>query len=72
MQLGQMWQQMSVAYNHLLLIYQNRGYLTPVEANYASQISQILTAIQSQKMQVDRDLADEMKKHLVKMIIKRM
>lgn len=67
MQLGQMWHQMYAAYNHLMLIYHNRGYLTPVEANYANQISQMLLVLQNTKAQVDQDLANEMMKHLVKM-----
>ena len=70
MQLERMWQQMSAAYNYLLLVYQNRGYLTPYETNYANQISQMLMALQSQKLKVDQDLANEMMKHLVKMIVK--
>ena len=67
MQLAVMWQQTSAAYNYLFQVYQNRGYLTPQEANYANQISQMLMALQSQKMKVDQDLANEMMKHLVKM-----
>ena len=67
MQLAGMWQQTSAAYNYLFQVYQNRGYLTPQEANYANQISQMLMALQSQKMKVDQDLANEMMKHLVKM-----
>ena len=65
-----LWQQMSAAYNYLFQVYQNRGYLTPREANHANQISQMLMALQSQKMKVDQDLANEMMKHLVKMIVK--
>lgn len=70
MQLERLWQQTSAAYNYLYQVYQNRGYLTPCEANYANQISQMLMALQSQKMKVDQDLANEMMKHLVKMKIK--
>ena len=69
MQLERLWQQTSAAYNHVFQVYQNRGYLTPQEANYANQISQMLMALQSQKMKVDQDLANEMMKHLVKMIV---
>ena len=67
MQLAGLWQQTSAAYNYLFQVYQNRGYLTPGEANYANQISQMLTALQNQKMKVDQELANEMLKHLVKM-----
>ena len=70
MQLESLWQQTSAAYNYLFQVYQNRGYLTPQEANYANQISQMLKALQSQKMKVDRDLSNEMMKHLVKMVVK--
>ena len=70
MQLERLWQQTSTAYNYLFQVYQSRGYLTPQEANYANQISQMLKALQSQKMKVDRDLSNEMMKHLVKMIVK--
>jgi hypothetical protein len=62
-----MWQQTSAAYNYLFQVYQNRGYLTPRETNYAYQISQMLIDLQSQKMKVDRDLFNEMMTHLVKM-----
>ena len=67
MQLEQMWQQLSATYNYLCQLYQNRGYLTPDEANYASQVYQMLVAIQHEKMKVDRQLAEEMLKHLAKM-----
>ena len=72
MQLERLWQQTSAAYNYLFQVYQNRGYLTPGEANYANQISQMLTALQNQKMKVDQELANEMLKHLVKMIAKQL
>lgn len=70
MQLERLWQHTSAAYKYLFLVYQSRGYLTPQEANYANQISQMLLALQNQKMKVDRDLSNEMLKHLVKMIVK--
>ena len=70
MQLERLWQQTSAAYNYLFQVYQNRGYLTPQEANYANQISQLLMALQRQKMKVDQELSNEMMNHLVKMIVK--
>ena len=70
MQLKRMWNQMTAAYNNLLLVYQSRGYLTFSEANYANQISQMLITLQNQKMKVDQDLANEMLKHLAKMMSK--
>jgi hypothetical protein len=72
MQLERLWQQTSAAYNYLFQVYQNRGYLTPREADYANQISQMLMALQNQKMKVDKELANEMLKHLVKMIAKQL
>ncbi len=69
MQLTRMWQQGLSAYNFLFQVYQNRGFLTSGEANYANQISQMLMALQSQKMKVDQDLSNEMMKHLVKMVV---
>ena len=45
MQLERLWQQTSAAYNYLFQVYQNRGYLTPGETNYANQISQMLVAL---------------------------
>ena len=72
MQLERLWQQTSAAYNYLFQVYQNRGYLTPRETDYANQISQMLKALQNKKMKVDQDLANEMLKHLVKMIAKQL
>lgn len=69
-QLERMWLQMRAAYNYLLQVYYFRGYLTPYEANYANQISQTLMSIQDQKMKVNQDLANEMAKHLAKMMAK--
>lgn len=42
MQLERLWQQASVAYNYLFQVYQNRGCLTPQEANYANQITEYI------------------------------
>lgn len=71
MQLENMWQQLSGSYNYLFQIYQQRGYLTPEEARYANQLSQMLAGLQAQKMRVDQELSEEMMKHLAKMIVKR-
>lgn len=70
MQLQRMWNQLSGTYNYLCQLYRNRGYLTPNEANYANQISQLLVSVQKEKMKVDQELASEMLKHLVKMELK--
>ena len=72
MQLERLWQQTSAAYNYLFQMYQNRGHLTPLESNYANQISRMLKVLQNEKMKVDQDLANEMMKHLVKMIAKQL
>ena len=72
MQLKRLWQQTSAAYNYLFQVYQNRGYLTHHESNCANQISQMLMALQSQKMKVDQELAGEMLKHLIKMKAKQL
>ena len=71
MRLAQLWQQVSGVYNYLHQIYLMRGYLTPEEANSANQLQQILLWLQTQKAQVDHNLADEMMKHLVKMNMKK-
>jgi len=71
MQLAGMWQQLNSSYNYLFQIYQQRGYLTPAEASYANQLSQMLAGLQTQKMRVDQDLSEEMIKHLAKMILKK-
>ena len=71
MQLEGMWQQLSGIYNYLYQIYQQRGYLTADEANYAHQLSQMLAGLQAQKRRVDQELSAEMMKHLAKMIVKR-
>ena len=70
MQLERLWQQTSAAYSYLFRVYQSRGYLTPREANYANQISQMLMALQCQKMKVNQKLSNDMMKYLVKMIVK--
>ena len=71
MRLEGMWQQLSGSYNYLFQIYQQRGYLTPDEASYANQLSQMLAGLQTQKMRVDQELSEEMIKHLAKMILKK-
>lgn len=67
MQLAGMWQHTSAAYNYIIWIWQSRGYLTVDEYNYKNRIYELLMVLQSQKMKVDQDLANEMLKHLVKM-----
>ena len=69
-QTERMWQQASASYHYLFQVYQNRGYLTSDEANYANQLSQMLRSLQSQKIMADQDLANEMTNHLMKMMVK--
>ena len=47
MQLENMWQQLNSSYNYLFQVYQQRGYLTPDEAIYANQVSQMLAGLQA-------------------------
>lgn len=70
MQLAGMWQQLCATYNYIIWVWQSRGYLTVDEYNYKNRIYDLLMALQSQKMKVDQDLANEMMKHLMKMIVK--
>ena len=67
MQIAKIWQQLSATYNYIFQLYQSRGYLTAEESNYANQIYQILVELNTQKMKVDKELTDEMIKHLIKM-----
>lgn len=72
MQIAKMWQQLSAAYNYICQLYQSRGYLTADESNYANQIYQMLAELNTQNMKVDKELTDEMIKHLIKMKVKNM
>jgi hypothetical protein len=70
MQLDSMWQQLCATYNNIILVWQSRGYLTVDEYKYKNQIYDLLIGLNNQKMIVDKQLSDEMMKHLVKMIVK--
>ena len=72
MQIAKMWQQLSVTYNYICQLFQSRGYLTVDESNYASKIYHMLVGLNTQKMKVDKELTDEMIKHLIKMNAKQM
>ena len=67
MQIAKIWQQLSATYNYIFQLYQSRGYLTADESNYSNQIYQMLAELNTQKMKVDKELTDEMIKHLIKM-----
>ena len=72
MQIAKIWQQLSATYNYIFQLYQSRGYLTADESNYANQIYQMLAELNTQKMKVDKELTEEMIKHLIKMKVKNM
>ena len=72
MQIAKIWRQLSATYNYIFQLYQSRGYLTADESNYANQIYQMLAELNTQKMKVDKELTDEMIKHLIKMKAKHM
>lgn len=71
MQLARMWQQLYATYNHIIRVWQFKGYLTVDEYNYINQIYQLLIGMNNQKMIVDKQLSDEMMNHLVMMLIKK-
>ena len=72
MQLASMWQQLCATYNHIILVWQSRGYLTADEYNYKNQMYQMLVGLQNEKMKIDQELTNEMIKHLVKMRAKQL
>lgn len=71
MQLGNMMQNVSWLYQFLLQSYARKGFLTQNEANQVRRINQIYQELQTQKIQVDNEFWNEMRKHLAKMIIKK-
>ena len=71
MQLGNMMQNVSGLYQFLLQSYARKGFLTQNEANQVRRINQIYQELQTQKIQVDNDLWNEMMKQFAKMIVKR-
>ena len=71
MQLSAKWQIVKDAYLRLVYLYNTRGYLSPEEATTVTQLQQMLQLFSIQKMQVDKDLFNEMTQHLTKMLTKR-
>lgn len=71
MQLGNMMQNVSGLYQFLLQSYARKGFLTQNEANQVRRINQIYQELQTQKIQVDNDLWNEMMKQFAKMIVKK-
>ena len=70
-QLAEMMGRAQGLYQFLVMNYGRKGYLTQDEYNQVEQIRQIARYLQSQKIQADQDLWNEMMKHLAKMVIKR-
>lgn len=53
-------------YNAIMLLYNNKRFLTPNEVKLANQLFPVLRWLQDQKAKVDQDLTNEMMKHLLK------
>ena len=70
-QLATMMSKARGLYQYIVMAYGRKGYLTIEEYNQVEQIKQFYQYLQSQKMQVDQDLWNEMMKRLVKMAVKR-
>lgn len=69
-QLATMMSKVQGLYQYLVMVYGRKGYLTLGEYNQVEQIKQFYQYLQSQKIQVDQNLWNEMIKHLAKMIVK--
>ena len=59
------------AYQFLMQSYGRKGYLTQDEYHQVELIRQFGQYLQSQKLQANQDLWNEMMKHLAKMMVKR-
>ena len=70
-QLATMMSKAQGLYQYLVMAYDRKGYLTLDEYNQVEQIKQFYQYLQTQKMQVDQALWNEMMKHLAKMAVKR-
>ena len=70
-QLATMMSKVQGLYQSLVMAYGYKGYLTIEEYNQVEQIKQFYQYLQSQKMQVDHGLWNEMMKQLTKMIVRR-
>lgn len=71
LQLGNMMRNVYALYQFLMQSYTRKGFLTQNEANQVRRINQIYQELQTQKIQVDNDLWNEMMKQFAKMIVKR-
>lgn len=58
-------------YQYLVIAYGSKGYLTADEYKHVEEFRQFYQYLQSQKMQADQDLCDEVLKHLAKMAVKK-
>ena len=70
-QLAEMMGRAQGLYQFLVMNYGRKGYLTQDEYNQVEQIRQIGQYLQTQKIQADQDLWNEMMKHLAKMMVRR-
>ena len=70
-QLAEMMGRVQGLYQFIVMNYSYKGYLTQDEYNQVEQIMQLGRFLQSQKIQADQDLWNEMMKHLAKMGINR-
>ena len=70
-QLAEMMSRAQGLYQFLVMNYGRKGFLTQDEYNQVEQIRQIGQYLQTQKIQADQDLWNEMMNHLAKMAVKR-
>ena len=70
-QLAEMMGRAQGLYQFLVMNYGRKGYLTQDEYNQVEQIRQVGQYLQTQKIQADQDLWNEMMKHLAKMMVRR-
>ena len=70
-QLAEMMGRAQGLYQFLVMNYGRKGFLTQDEFNQVEQIRQVGRYLQSQKIQADQDVWNEMMKHLAKMMVKR-
>ncbi|MBO7636573.1 MAG: hypothetical protein J6S89_08335 [Paludibacteraceae bacterium] len=70
--MAEKWQRTQDIYQVLQWSYRVNGRLTAEECNYVKQLNQWFQVLQAQKMEVDIDFANEMMKHLAKMMVSRL
>lgn len=70
-QLAEMMGRAQGLYQFLVINYGRKGFLTQDEYNQVEQIRQVGQYLQTQKIQADQDLWNEMMKHLAKIEVNR-